>query len=494
LIKIKGKIMERTLQNKLESGFNNFTTTENGAISRKTTESAVLDLFSQINAYRTGKVINQRIPQLEASWNEDKLLTLKVLFYSRDIRGGMGEREVFRTFIRHLATRYPAQLKASVAQIPNYGRWDDLYALVGTPLESDAFDVIKAQWLKDLDTDKPSIMGKWLKSINTSSKESVALGIKTAKALGVSAKVYRKVLSKLRSNINVLEKLISSNKWESVEYSHVPSQANLKYGKAFMKHDAERRSAFFDALTRGDADVKINATTQFPYEIIQKLREYKSDFKTEEAMWKAQPDYFNGVEENSLVVADVSGSMSGLPLDVCLSLALYTAERNKGVWKDKFITFSNEPTMQSLVGNTIKERMENLSRAKWDMNTNISKVFERILEVAVREKVQPSEMVARLYIVSDMEFDSACSADKTLFNKIRDKFSSYGYTLPNLVFWNVAARNVQFPMSMDDRGFINVSGCSPSIFKSVVGKKFVGPYEMMLEVLNSPRYEAIVVQ
>lgn len=486
--------MERTLQNKLESGFNNYATTENGAISRKTTESAVLDLFSQINAYRVGRVINQRIPQLEASWYEDTQLTLRTLFYSRDVRGGAGEREVFRTFIKHLAQTNPDKISKVIHLIPVYGRWDDLYALVGTPLESLAFDTIKEQWLKDIATDKPSIMAKWLKSVNTSSKVSVALGTKTAKALGLHVSIYRKALSKLRKNINVLEKLISAGNWEEVNYSHVPSQANLKYGKAFMKHDAVRRSAYFEALEKGVEDVKINATTQFPYEIVGKVMGYNpQDTQVAEAMWKAQPDYFNGVKENSLVVADVSGSMYGLPLQVCLSLAIYTAERNTGVWHNKFITFSAKPVIQTLVGSSLKERVNNLNNAAWDMNTNIKAVFNRILATALQNNVKPVDMVKRLYIVSDMEFDSCATADKTLFNTIRNEYANNGYELPELVFWNVSARNVQFPMSIDDRGFINVSGCSPSIFKSVVGKKFVGPYDMMLEVLNSPRYEAIVV-
>lgn len=486
--------MERTLQQKLESGFNNYAVTENGAVSRKTTDSAVLDLFSQINAYRTGKVITQRIPQLNAAWTEDAQLTLRTLFYSRDVRGGQGEREVFRTFIKHLAQTNPDKISKVIHLIPVYGRWDDLYALVGTPLESLAFDTIKEQWLKDIATDKPSIMAKWLKSVNTSSKVSVALGTKTAKALGLHVSIYRKALSKLRKNINVLEKLISAGNWGEVNYSHVPSQANLKYGKAFMKHDAARRSAYFEALENGVVDVKINATTQFPYEIIGKATTYnKSDIQVAEAMWKAQPDYFNGLKENSLVVADVSGSMAGLPLQVCLSLAIYTAERNTGVWYNKFITFSQNPVIQTVKGNSLREKIYNLNNAQWDMNTNIKAVFIRILDTALQNNVKPVDMVKRLYIISDMEFDRCASADKTLFNTIRTAYENHGYEMPELVFWNVSARNVQFPMSIDDRGFINVSGCSPSIFKTVVGKKFIGPYDMMLEVLNSSRYESIVV-
>lgn len=485
----------------LTAAFNepvNKTFTENGAIARATTNSKVLDLFSLIGGIRTGgKGAVAFVDAMRGAFAESRELTLKTLFYSRDVRAGQGERETFRTFIKELAVFSPATVNKVVPFIPTFGRWDDLYCLLGTECEQTVWDTIRSQWFQDHENfDKPSIMAKWLASVTTSSPVTRAQGRATAKALGLTERNYRKSLSALRAKIGVIEQKMSAGKWEDIVYEHVPSQANMLYKTAFYKHEPTRRQAFLDALTKGETTV--NASTQFPYELIGKLEYYGSEKENAliEAMWKAQPDYFSGQEENSLVVADVSGSMSGLPLDVCLSLAVYTAERNKGIWKDKFITFSESPVMQSLVGKTLVERVKNLNSAQWNMSTNIEGVFEVILKAAITNKVSPVEMVKRLYIVSDMEFDAATGSNKkerTLFNVIRKKYEKAGFELPELVFWNVSARNTQFPMSMDDRGFLNVSGCSPSIFKSVVGRKFLSAYDLMLEVLNSERYECIKV-
>lgn len=473
---------------------NNKTLTENGAIARKTTNSAVLDLFSQIGGFRVGEASEDVITeQMLKAFAEDRELTLKTICYSRDIRGGQGERNTFRILIRKLAEFAPDSIRSVIPHIPTYGRWDDLYCLLGTTLEENVWEFIRNQWNLDTSSDKPSIMAKWLASVNTSSKETVALGRATAKALCLTERKYRKTLSALRRQIGVIEQKMSAGEWENINYEHVPSQANMLYKTAFYKHEPARRQTFLDSLKKGE--VKINASTQFPYELIHRLRMGDlSENVLIEAMWNAQPDYFNGQVENSIVVADVSGSMNGLPLEVCLSLAIYTAERNKGVWHNKFITFSERPTMQELKGETLYERMINLSSAQWDMNTNIEAVFQIILDTAIRNSVVPTEMMKRIYIISDMEFDKCEGRNRkehTLFNKIQKSYEKAGYELPELVFWNVSARNTQVPMSMDDRGFLNVSGCSPSIFRSVIGKKFLSAYDLMLEVLNQERYTGI---
>lgn len=490
-------ILAANIVNSLTSSMNephNKTLTENAAIARATTNSKVLDLFSQIGGIRTGgKGAIAFIPQLMAAYAEDRDLTLKTIFYSRDVRGGQGERETFRVFFRALAEYSPSDVYDVIPFISVFGRWDDLYCLIGTPCETAMWGAINHQWTMDVLTDTPSIMAKWLASVTTSSAETRAQGRATAVALGLSERNYRKTLSALRAKIGVIEQKMSSGNWEDINYEHVPSQANMLYKTALYKHDPVRRQAYLDALKKGEA--KVNASTQFPYELIHKLVSgSQADNALVEAMWKAQPDYFNGQQENSLVVADVSGSMSGLPLEVCLSLAMYTAERNTGPWHNKFITFSAHPTMQSLVGSTLAERVMNLNRAQWDMNTDVEEVFNVILKTAVASSVKPTDMVKRIYIVSDMEFDRCSGRNKkerTLLNVIRKNYEKAGYALPELVFWNVSARSAQFPMSMDDRGFLNVSGCSPSIFKSVVGRKFLSAYDLMLEVLEQERYACI---
>lgn len=466
--------------------------TENGAIARGTTGSNVLDLFSQIGGMRgdTGRASAMAL----VARDEDAQLTARLMFYARDVRGGQGEREVFRECMRKLI-RHDARFASLIRHIPEYGRWDDVVELYGVAPE-EVINVIREQLDKDLNTDKPSLMAKWLPSENTSSKSTRAAARLIREGLGMNPREYRKLLSALRKQIWLVEHAMTTGDWDNIPFERVPSRAAMIYRKAFMRNAGDAYRAYLSKVEAGEA--KINAGVLYPYELVKPFMEYGAtvDDRTLEAQWKALPDYFDGKTENSLVVCDVSGSMTGLPMQVSVSLGLYVAERNRGEWHGKFMTFSEHPQIQSVRGDTLRERVGNLQSADWGMNTNIQAVFDQILAVAKRTCMDPADMITRLYIVSDMEFDSATyrgQADVTLFQAIRSQYEQAGYQMPELVFWNVASRNTQFPMGLDERGFLNVSGCSPSIFKNLLGNKFTSAHDLMLDVLNAERYSRIVI-
>jgi hypothetical protein len=488
--------------NKMLSGLNNetnFTQTENGAVARKTTNSECLNFFSLGGAMRGRE--EMAVNLFDAAWSEDKQTTLRTMFYFRDVRGGQGQREAFRKQLKHLATIAPDAVRKNLHLIPEYGRWDDLYELVGTELEQDVFNLFKRQIEDDLTnkTGNVSLLAKWLKSENTSSKKSRELAKKTRIAFGWSSKEYRKTLSALREQINIVERKITKNEWHDVDYSKVPSNAMMKYRKAFNRHDEAGFQEYINKVNSGEA--KINSSTLYPYEIVKKIRSNDIDENVAQAMWDNLPDYVAGSTENSIAVVDTSGSMMGDPINVALSLGIYLAERAKGPYKDHFITFSANPELQKIVGTSLKRKVNNLSRAHWEMNTDIEAVFDLILNTAIEYDVSEDEMLDKLYIISDMEFDTAMSdgwgcnsnVNKTLMQTIKNKFDAAGVKFPQLVFWNVNARNKQFPMSMDDRGFINVSGLSPSIFEQLMNVGFVSPIDFMYGVVNSDRYKSIVV-
>lgn len=470
--------------------------TENGARAFATTKSSVLDFFA------TGGALRQRsadsvIDVFEKAYNENALLATKALFYFRDVRGGQGERQTFRTCLTWLAKTHPETVRANIFSIAEYGRWDDLFCLFDTPLEADMISVIDIQLAHDRKSDKPSLLAKWLKSENASSKETKRIAYRTRKALNLDSRSYRKLLSELRKKIDLVEQHMSTNDWTNIAYGKIPSKAGLQYRNAFKRHDGERYEQFLEDVASGKAT--INAGTLYPYEIIEKTG-YKSwgsidesDAKTLDVMWGALPDFFDGQQVNGLVVADVSGSMSGRPMDVSISLAMYVAERNTGPFANKFLTFSERPSLVEIRGNNIVEKARNLSQASWDMSTNIEAVFDLILNTAIKLKATPDEMPSHLYIVSDMEFDVATHghATETLFETISKKYERAEYNMPFLVFWNVNSRNTQQPMSMDQRGFQMVSGCSPSIFKNLLASRYISAYDMMLEVLESERYSPI---
>lgn len=490
----------------------NRTYTENGAVAKETTGSSLLDFFSQGGALRS-----RQEREIESIFNrafaEDKLLALRTAFYIRDARGGQGERRTFRVILRHLAERNPDVIRKNINLIPFYGRWDDIYALFDTKLEKLAGELIYTQLLADLNSDFPSLMAKWLKSENASSAETKRLAKKTRKLLNMTPKQYRKMLSALRKRIGVVEQKMSAQNWKDIDYSKLPSKAAMIYRNAFMNHDEARYQAYLDSLEKGET--KVNAGTLFPYELVREAeRDIVSDYWFEDnserlqphertlinEMWKALPDYIGNKKENSIAVVDTSGSMSGLPMQVAISVGMYLAERNSGPYKDHFITFSNRPQLVKIQGTDFVDKVANMRDADWEMNTNIEAVFDLILETAIQNNLSQDDIPQKLYIISDMEFDQSVRSsngygaiEKTLFQKIRDRFETKGFKMPELVFWNVDSRSDMSPMSMDERGFQLVSGCSPSIFEATMKGEFLSAYDLMLKVINSERYQKIKI-
>lgn len=463
----------------------NKTQTENGVETYISTTSNLLDFFALGGATRNN--LSLATDLFRKALAENKEDGIRILFYLRDIRGGQGERNIFRTCATILANEYKEEFAKVVSFIPEYGRYDDLVSLIDTESSDVVLLTIKEQLIKDMQSETPSLLAKWLPSENTSSKKTrelakkVRLGLK----IGATEREYRKTLSNLRAKIKIVEHNLSTKEYKSIDYSKLPSQAGLKYKKAFKRNDEVRYSKFLEDVTNGKAT--INTKTLYTYQIYNAVKK-GDDAKTLDVMWNNLPDYTQG--KNALVVADVSGSMSGDPMSVSVSLALYFAERNKGIFKDYFITFSSNPKLQKIQGKTIREKMYNLEQAEWEQSTNLEKVFEVLLDTAVKNKAEASELPETLYIISDMEFDS-CVRGGTNYENIEQRYEASGYKLPNIVFWNVDARNKQVPVTKDQRGVTLVSGMSPSTFKLAVENKT--PMQLMNEVIHSDRYAIIKI-
>jgi len=479
------------------------TLTENSAVTFTSTTSKVLDLFSRGAALRT-RTDAEVVSLFSDAYYENKLLALKCLFYIRDVRGGQGERKTFRTCLKWLSTvDFPAVL-ANIDNIANYGRYDDILCLLDThevEIAEYLRKTLAADVLLAMSGKSTSLLAKWMPSVNTSSAETRMQAKKLVRLFGCSDKEYRKTLSQLRAAINIVESKMCAKDWDSIEFSKVPSRASMIYKKAFRRHGESRYDAWLQAVEKGEA--KINASTLFPYDLVREAMKYyggwkveadvQSAIKTIDLQWKNLPNYLEKNPHNGLVVADVSGSMSGLPIQVSISLAIYFAERNIGTFKDCFITFSGNPTLQKIEGSNIVEKVENLNSAEWEMNTNLQAVFDLILRAAKKDKVPAKDMPETIFIISDMEFDSACGGTQTNFEAIEKKYAESGYKIPTICFWNVDSRNDQSPVTKNQQGVTLVSGCSPSIFKSVMSGETITPYDFMLEVLNSNRYNKVVV-
>ena len=472
------------------------TYTENGALTHASTHSHCLDLFATVGALReqSEEVIRTRFVR---AFTEDPDLAMKLLFFARDVRGGLGERRVFRICLQWLANNAPHTVKKNIPYIAEYGRWDDLLSLLGTPCQYLALAQIRKQLMADLTAmdmgDDVSLLAKWLPSVNASNPETVRMAKQVARYLGMTDAQYRKTLVKLRARIRILENDLREKDY-SFDYAKQPSKALFKYRKAFLRNDSERYEDFLDKVSRGEA--KLHTGTLTPYEIIAPFFDRQVDDREAasiDATWNAQEDFTGG--ENALVVIDGSGSMycfgEPSPASVALSLGIYFAERNRGLFRDHFITFSEKPQLVQIKGKTILEKVRYCRGFNEVANTNLQRVFELILNAAVKNAVPQEELPSTLYIISDMEFDACAEgADITNFEYAKKRFEEAGYRLPRVVFWNVQSRNAQQPVTQNEQGVALVSGCSPRIFGMLTAGT-LSPMGYMLDILGSERYAKI---
>ena len=478
----------------------NKTRTENGALTYKSTKNDCLDLFATIGALRSAGEAEIRNRFIRA-YTENPDLAMKILFFARDVRGGLGERKVFRTILKWLACNKASSAEKNLKYIAEYGRFDDLLVLFGTPCEGAAIRYIARALQADVQAMKEekevSLLAKWLPSVNTSNAETVKCAKYLAKKLGMSEAQYRKTLSALRAYIKIIENNLREKDY-TFDYEKQPSKALFKYRKAFLNNDGERYRAFIKKVQSGEAT--LHTGTLMPYEVIRPICNWYASNITEEeksvmnTTWNALEDYGN--DENALAVIDGSGSMYGWgnssPASVALSLGIYFAEHNRGAFANHFITFSENPQLVEIKGDTIYDKVTYCETFDEVANTDIQKVFELILDAAVKNNVPQEELPKTLYIISDMEFDRCTGgAEQTNFEYAQKRFEQHGYTLPNIVFWNVQSRNTQQPVTKNQQGVALVSGCTPKLFEMVMRGE-LDPYTFMLEAVCAERYEKIV--
>ena len=480
----------------------NMTKTENGAATYASTGSKCLDLFATIGALRRESE-TEIVSRFIRAYAEDSDTAMKLLFFARDIRGGLGERRVFRIIFHWLAVNEPQSVLKNLQYVAEYGRFDDLLSLIGTSCEKKMLSVLREQFEKDMAAlqkgEAVSLLAKWLPSVNASNAEARTNGKKTARALGLSDAAYRKALSALRAKIRIIENNLREKDY-TFEYEKQPSRAMFKYKKAFQRNDEERYEAFINAVQEGTAT--LHADNVMPYELVEpylangcaNLRKITPEEKAVlNAEWASLPNF--GSKENALAVIDTSGSMywnaKPMPAAVALSLGLYFAEHNTGMFKNHFIEFSARPQLIEIKGETFADRLRYAASFNEVANTNLEAVFDLILRAAVKHHVPQSELPAKLIIISDMEFDACVDhASETNFNNAKKKFAAHGYALPQIIFWNVASRNRQQPVTKNEQGVALVSGATPRLFSMVAGG-ILSPYAWMMDVLSSERYEKI---
>lgn len=461
--------------------------TENGALAYTTTDSKMLDFFAAIGGMRE-RDEKDIISLYIAARNEDKELADKVILYSRDIRGGLGERRIGKILLKTLANIDPQKVIRNFQLFVDMGRFDDLYCLEGTQVEDEMWKFMKETILTDYSKAKEgkpiSLAAKWMKSINTSSKESRRLAKKFCSISHMSEKAYRKMLSALRNYTNVVETKMSANEWNTINYETVPSVAMKRYTCAFNRRDSERFIDFKTAVTKGEA--KINATTLYPYDLIHDLiYDGSTDRAIIEAQWKALPNYFKE-GRNVVCCADVSGSMTGMPMAASIGLAMYCAAHNTGDYHGYFLTFTDYPRFFKLDENeSLEKNVEKVSE-EVGYNTNLDGMLKAVFDMAVKAQESPEALL----IISDCEIDRFNYDPRNyedIVEKWTKKYKENGLAMPKLIFWNVSARQNTF-LSKHTNPYVSfVSGCSASTFSNLTQLIDLSAYEAMRAILD--KYE-----
>ena len=503
------------LEDTLTNGASNVSITENGAVGYKTTGKKLLDLNFAVSSLRSRDDLSIE-HMFSAACAEDINTAIVWLFFARDVRGGLGERRLFRVCMKYLAREFPDKVRKILPLISEYGRWDDLVEMIDTKVRTDVYNIIRKQLVEDMSClkrgESVSLLAKWMPSENASSKQTKERALLICTAMKISPRSYRMMLSALRKQINIIERKMSANEWNGISYEAVPSRANLIYNSAFLRHDEERRREYLGKLEKGE--VKINSSVLFPHDIVHKYGgRYARDVdEALEGMWKALPNTV-GDNAETIVVADGSGSMTSRigndgvqAIEVANALAIYFAERLSGPYKNKYITFSENPKLVNLAGaKTLVGKLNIANQHTEVANTNIEAVFDLILDTAVRNNLAQRDLPRNILIISDMEFDRCACANghrgscygsysrdvnANLFEKIKSKYVAKGYDVPRLVFWNVNSRTGTIPVKENELGVALVSGFSPNVAKMVMSS-LLDPMAALLDTLNSERYEAV---
>lgn len=499
--------------------------------SDESTLDACLEFFSKSIELRDNQ--HKLLDLFRNSFETNSTLTMRALFYIRDIRGGKGERDSFRTICQWLADNHPNILRDNLKHIPTYGRWDDLLPLINRiNVTDDVIDLMKNQFDEDMSkldaasiqtvndiesirTNNPdtlpqvSLLGKWLPSHNTSSRRTRNMAYKLRNAFGLSMMQYQRACTKLRKCIDILETHMSQNHWDTIQYDKLPMCALKKHVKAFERHDKDRYKQFRKDVATNKKKVNVNKLD--PQDIIQYMltRRYLScdELISLNNRWNSLPNYLeNDVNSQCLVVCDTSGTMyyrprtesRPRPIDVAISTTIYLAERMQGEFHNKFVTFSPDPTLVDVIGESIKEKLDSVKDAHWNLHLDLHKVYDLILDTACSKQLSQEQIPKKLFVITDMSFETACQREDVNsrihepfdFGIIDEKYAQAGYQRPVLVYWDVNCQS-DSPIVRNDIGTYNISGYSRLILKFALNTKVPTNVDMMLEVLNSERYSVI---
>ena len=553
----------------------NVALTENLDKAYSTSGSKCLDFFTRITRSAT---ISDYVTAFFAAWVEDKETACKILLNLRDIRNGKGEKMIPCVLFVVLKlsldeTTYTDMLK----ELIKIGCWKDLlrildiYTRYSTPLRMNKrrqtylvpteIRLYTDQLRTDINilnqtntptnaatntpihlaTNTPihpaiSLCGKWAPSEHTHyDHHPLHFAQKIASGMNLSAKDYRQTLSRLREHLHILERYMSTQRFNEIDFSHIPAAAMMKMNRAFNRDtnaantESEPRrllhlsyAAYLANLSKGQTKVNIKGIQ--PHELVRTyLSTANSDITNQtelielnelvEAQWDTLKAAVKktGSFDNVIAVVDVSSSMNGQPMLVSIALGILVAELTQGIWGGKMITFSEEPEWHVLTGSSLKEKVACLTKMKWGTSTNMRSVFTMILNDAVTHSLSADQMIKTLFIFTDMQFNcsttnsgsamatsaAGCSETEWMstFEWAKSLYTAAGYRLPDIICWNLRTSDTKtLPFTRSDQGFATLSGFSSELFSYVLLNQELTPCSLMNHVLAQYNVPASIKQ
>lgn len=500
-------------------------TTENGAISLSSTNDDRVNLFFKTVRFAkkekyylfseyndetdtdTEIVSNEVVFDLiDKCWKSYPLDTMKILYNWRDCRGGKGDRNGFFQSIAYIYSKNPEWVLQNLAVLPEYGRFLDLielYHMIDDEiLEKKILNIFVQQIdedIQNLEKGLPiSLAAKWIPRENgkwdkmKDKKKRFYLSFcreykNIKKVITNDLKYIRKdILGPLKNHLKLVETLIVEKRYNEINYETVTSVAMKNYRKLFVKYDYDRFFEYLRKVEKGEK--KINSSQVYPHDIVNSYKStYSYDIVLEE-QWKSIKKKVDDskIFENSICVVDVSGSMTGIPIDVAISLGLLSLNDTNN---NSVITFHSEPNFVRVEGNDLLSQIKTVSAMSWGMNTNIERVFDLIYGMCIGGKI-----IEKLFIFSDMQFDIATGKNiyKTQHENLKERFENIGLKLPKIIYWNLRSDTSDFPVSCNENGVVLLSGYSPSLLNNLLNGDDINPLNVVLSIINNERYNLIV--
>lgn len=452
-------------------------TTENGALAHSTTGNKLLDYFTM---YVRGLKMNPNT--MAACWAEDPKTTMAIILHGRDEKK---EKRVSNEALMWVKQNKPKTYLANLHKYQSYGYWGDFIHIAKRSKNNDIeVKMFADQLKKDLvalnSGENVSLCAKWAPSEKPHHLKLVNAIIKE---LGVDLEHYRKTyLAPLRKHINTVESIMCRG--DKVNFDRVPSVAMKKYFKSFMKKYPKDFAKYLEQVKSGEKKMKVGKL--LPHEIVQQYNCNHVIIDVLEAQWNEIISQVKSNFDDAISVIDVSGSMTGTPMDVAIALGLITAQCCTGPFHNKFITFSTTPQMLDCTMETLFDAVRYIKSAPWGGSTDFIATCKLIIDHARANNTIPPK---KIFAFTDMQFNMAAGNNtETIFNLINKMFIAAEFEVPKFIFWNLRATD-NFPVTSND-SVILMSGFSEALLKSVMNNLDFDPTYILREIVE--KYQPVI--